>query len=86
MVTGISSDNERFLDQAVAKGQFASREEAIDEAIRRLRDDVSPTPDKEIPRTTAEKAAAFLRWADSHGHVTAVADDSRESIYQGCGE
>lgn len=86
MVTGISPDNERFIEQAVAKGQFASREEALDEAIRRLRDDLSLTPDKEIPRTNAEKAAAFLRWADSHGNVTAVADDSRESIYEGCGE
>jgi hypothetical protein len=31
--------------------------------------------------TPEERAAAFQRWVDSHADVTAIADDSRESIY-----
>ncbi len=33
-----------------------------------------------------ERARQFLEWAESHDHVTVVVDDSRESIYEGCGE
>ena len=32
-------------------------------------------------KTPQERAAAFLKWADSHADVTAIADDSRDSIY-----
>jgi hypothetical protein len=37
-------------------------------------------------KTPEERAAAFLRWADSHARIRTVADDSRESIYEGRGE
>lgn len=33
-----------------------------------------------------ERAKDFLTWANSHHYITGVIDDSRESIYQGCGE
>lgn len=32
-------------------------------------------------RPLEERAAAFRQWVDSHAPITAVADDSRESIY-----
>jgi hypothetical protein len=38
------------------------------------------------PRTSQQKAADFLAWTASHDQIIAVADDSRESIYEGCGE
>ena len=34
-------------------------------------------------KTTDQKVAAWLAWVDSHADVTAIADDSRESIYAG---
>jgi hypothetical protein len=37
-------------------------------------------------RSIQERAAAFQQWVDRHAGVTAVADDSRESIYEGRGE
>jgi len=36
--------------------------------------------------TPDELAAAFREWAASHAVLTVVADDSRESIYEGRGE
>jgi hypothetical protein len=32
-------------------------------------------------KTPEERAAAFLQWASSHADITAIADDSRDSIY-----
>ena len=32
-------------------------------------------------RTPEQRVAEFLAWANSHSYITAVADDSRESIY-----
>ncbi len=37
-------------------------------------------------RNSQEWLRAFQAWVDSHSDVTAVADDSRESIYAGRGE
>jgi hypothetical protein len=36
--------------------------------------------------TGAERAAAWRSWAASHKAKGVIADDSRDSIYQGCGE
>lgn len=36
--------------------------------------------------TPEERAKDFLAWAKSHDNITGVIDDSRESIYEGCGE
>lgn len=33
-----------------------------------------------------ERVRQFLAWAEDHDHITSVVDDSRESIYKGCGE
>ena len=44
-----------------------------------------PVPPRD-QRTPEQRVADFLAWANSHSHITAVADDSRESIYEGCGE
>jgi hypothetical protein len=37
-------------------------------------------------KTPEQRVAEFLAWANSHAHITAVADDSRESFYEGRGE
>lgn len=37
-------------------------------------------------KSPEERAKDFLTWANSHHYITGVIDDSRESIYQGCGE
>jgi uncharacterized protein YbjT (DUF2867 family) len=37
-------------------------------------------------RDPIERRKAFAEWVASHSDITAVADDSRESIYEGCGE
>jgi Arc/MetJ-type ribon-helix-helix transcriptional regulator len=96
MVTGISPDNEAFLDRVVATGQFPSREAALDEAVRRLRQQHSPLGSaSHFPQSVIQPAriqnreewlVAFRKWGESHADVTAIADDSRESIYEGRGE
>lgn len=37
-------------------------------------------------RTPEERAKAWLEWASSHRPLPILANDSRESIYAGCGE
>jgi Arc/MetJ-type ribon-helix-helix transcriptional regulator len=38
MASGLSPENERFLDDAVRSGSFHTRDEALDEAVTLLRD------------------------------------------------
>jgi hypothetical protein len=37
-------------------------------------------------KTPEQRVAELRAWVASHAHITAVADDSRESIYEGRGE
>ena len=39
-----------------------------------------------LEKTPEQKVAEWRSWVRSHKHVTAIADDSRESIYAGRGE
>lgn len=43
-------------------------------------------PVKPSTETTEERVARFLAWVDSHESRNPNVDDSRESIYEGCGE
>ena len=80
MVTGISPDNEAFLDRVVATGQFPTREAALDEAVRALREK-SPVIQPAKYTSIDDWLTAFRKWGESHKDITAIADDSRESIY-----
>jgi hypothetical protein len=44
---------------------------------------VSGPPPGETPE---QWAARFLAWAESHPNLGGTVDDSRESIYESCGE
>lgn len=83
MVTGLSSDNERFLQQAVATGIFPSREAALNQAVQALREKTKVVADKtdSIKQSTEEWIKDIQEWADSHRPVHTFVDDSRESIY-----
>lgn len=88
MISDISPENSDFLDFVVATGRFVSREAAIDEAVRIMREghapgDVRPSERKK----SAEQWIKDLReWAERQPPVAHFVDDSRESIYEGCGE
>jgi hypothetical protein len=88
MISDISPENSAFLDFVVATGKFASREAAIDEAVRIMRECQSPSGVTMSERKkSAEQWIKDLReWAASHPPVTHFVDDSRESIYEGRGE
>lgn len=93
MVTGLSPDNELFLNQVVATGRFASREEALNEAVAafRIRAEArqlaAGAPSVDPKKMSAEEWIKNLReWSASHPHATHFVDDSRESIYEGRGE
>ncbi|HZZ77494.1 MAG TPA: hypothetical protein VFE62_03185 [Gemmataceae bacterium] len=52
---------------------------------------IDPTPRDEPKSAAADKTpeqrlAEGIAFVADHDHLTAVADDSRESIYEGCGE
>jgi hypothetical protein len=88
MVTGLSSENERYLEQAVSAGVFPTREAALNRAVEALREKTKAVPSKVIqPKLSGEEwAQAFREWAASHPRTTHFVDDSRESIYEGRGE
>lgn len=57
-------------------------------ALEVLRQDRFPVEDSKdfYSLPPEERAREFLKWAEDHDHITGVVDDSRESIYEGCGE
>jgi Arc/MetJ-type ribon-helix-helix transcriptional regulator len=83
MVTGLTPDNEIFLNQTVATGVFPNREAALNEAIRTLRQQMAaearpPATDQE----PAEEWIARVRaWSERHAPIDWKVDDSRDSIY-----
>lgn len=86
MVTGLSSDNERFLEQAVASGVFPSREAALNQAVQSLREKMPPSKDIPSKLSGEEWVHAFREWIASLPRTNHFVDDSRESIYEGRGE
>ncbi len=69
--------------RAQAASQGAKLEEYLRELAKQWAGGKLQRPEQKTPE---QKVADFLAWANSHDHITAVADDSRESIYEGCGE
>jgi hypothetical protein len=85
----VSPDTEKHLRALAAQsGQTveiflgALAEAAVQQALN------SPSPSQPPlwQRSPEERVAALEAWAASHVDVTAIADDSRESIYAGRGE
>ena len=86
-VPKMSTDSVSFIDEAVASGYFTSREAAIDEAIRLLRQEIQHNGSTPPTNLTADEWCDRLdSWAASHRTLAHEADDSRESIYAGRGE
>jgi hypothetical protein len=76
----------RLRQQAAAKG--TKLEDFLSQLAQQWAfDGVSPaTSESGQEKTPQQRVAEFLAWANSHSDITAVADDSRESIYEGRGE
>jgi hypothetical protein len=55
-------------------------------AVEQARNLACQSPQPFRDRSPEERLAALHAWVNSHSHITAVADDSRESIYAGRGE
>lgn len=81
-------------DSGLSDGQAVSviveplaskKDQGAPETFKRPGEVSAGNPPKE-EKTPEQKVAEFLAWANSHSHITAIADDSRESIYEGCGE
>lgn len=88
MTTNVSAENERFIQQAIAEGRFASRDEAINQAVQLLRadgDTVRAHPPDEA-RSADEWIHSLRNWAASHRPVNHPVDFDRESIYSNRGE
>lgn len=87
MTANVSAENERFILQAIAEGRFASRDEAIDQAVRLLREDADVNGHPVVRSETIDEWVADLRrWAASHRHVGHPVDFDRGEIYAGRGE
>ncbi|MEW6125703.1 MAG: hypothetical protein AB1757_01460 [Acidobacteriota bacterium] len=66
---------ERLAAQANALGI------SIDEYLNRLlRDKIPPSETQQL--SSSEKASLWREWVESHSVIGAIADDTRESIYQ----
>ncbi len=73
----------RLRKQAEAKG--AKLEVYLGELAQRWADE-SMQLFYAAEKTPEQRVADWLAFVNSHEHITAVADDSRGSIYEGCGE
>ena len=61
--------------------------EAVVSDLRRLVQTLKVAPSAPPPtETVAQWSARFKAWAESHPKREIVIDDSRESIYVGCGD
>ncbi len=82
MSTTLSPHHEAIIAQAIATGQFASPEEAIDEAMRLLsqpRENGSTAHDSILP--ASQWLAEFNRLTATFTEGNPHMDDSRDSIY-----
>jgi Arc/MetJ-type ribon-helix-helix transcriptional regulator len=83
----MSLENQRFIDENVASGRYASRAAAIDEAVRLLRAEAQGNGRNGVNELSPEQwCERFEAWAVGHRELLHEADDSRESIYAGQGE
>jgi hypothetical protein len=75
----------KLREQAASQG--AKLEEYLSELAQHWASGNGTSPKSPPPEKTPEQRIAEWRaFMASHDHITAVADDSRESIYAGCGE
>lgn len=83
MLTDLSPDNELFLNQAVASGEFATREEALNQAVQALREKTGAEAGagNRARMSTEEWIRDLQEWSASHRPVHTFVDVSRESIY-----
>lgn len=77
--------------EAKLREQAARRGTSLEDYLRQLAlrwaftaEDAAMAPAE--ARTPEQRVADWLAFVNSHQDITAVADDSRESIYEGCGE
>ena len=80
MTIELKPEQERILQEALRKGRFQSIEQALDEALH----SIVPSESGRPTLSSAERAAAFRSWAESHPRTTPVLSDeaiSRETIY-----
>jgi predicted DNA-binding protein len=77
----------RLRNLAEAKGKRL--EDYLGELAQRWANEIGVAkgkPSLAAEKTPEQRVAELRAWANSHSHITAVADDSRESIYEGRGE
>jgi Arc/MetJ-type ribon-helix-helix transcriptional regulator len=78
----MSLENEQVLEALVASGRFPSRQDALDEAVRLLRQEVQANGHAASDALTAvEWCERFEKRASGHRALKRPADDSRETIY-----
>jgi hypothetical protein len=77
----MSPENASFLQDVVASGRCASREAALDVAIRLMREEVEQPGDRAHEALSCDQwCERFEAWARSHRALPQEADDSRENI------
>lgn len=85
MTTNVSSENEEFIRQAIAEGRFANWDDAINQAVRLLRDDSDTSAQRGKAFDNPDQWVTQLRdWAAKHRGVESPVDYDRESIYANC--
>ena len=82
LILELQPDTELLLREKAAS-QGIPLDAYVTELIKR---DVFVDDQSALSKTPQERAAAWLAWANSHQPLPVIADDSRESIYAGCGE
>lgn len=76
-----NAEVERKLQEEAARNGLT-----VEAYVQRLVEQSIPTSQAPPPLTAEEWVAKWEAWGASHERLPHIADDSRESIYAGCGE
>lgn len=75
----ISLETQSFIDDLIASGRFESRQAAIEEAVRRLREELDANGQDRAGHLSAQQwCEQFEMWVISHRALPQEADDEIE--------
>jgi len=78
----VSADNEKILDDVVRLGHYQSRDEALADALKLLRDNKNGHADAS-QESVEEWTRSFDKWMNATPHGSLDASFDRETIYEG---
>ncbi len=84
MTIEVKPEQACILHEAILEGRFQAVDQALDQALSSLSESAVAALEPVRSMSPAERAEAFISWAESHSHANPSLSDeaiNRESIY-----